>query len=104
MVVVVVTARSVFLVERFVPAGGSDEAAATRAERLAATLDRPDAPVRYLWSVRVPSDETWWCCFEAPDAATVADLNRRAGFPFDRISTAEFVPIAAPSAPTPQED
>jgi hypothetical protein len=85
-----------FLVERYVPAGRDLRDAVRRAARVAADLDRPDARVRYVWSARIAADETWLCCFEAPDAGVVADLNRRAAFPFDRISEADVVSTAAP--------
>ena len=86
-----------FLVERYVPAGRDLRDAVLRAARVAAELDRPDAPVRYVWSARIAADETWLCCFEAPDAGVIADLNRRAAFPFDRISEADVVLAAAPT-------
>ena len=80
-----------FVVERYVPADRDPREAVGRVERIAHEIDRPGHRVRYLWSVRIAADETWLCCFEAPDAGVVADLNRRASFPFDRISEAEFV-------------
>lgn len=83
-----------YLVERFVPASSDHRGAADRAQVLARSLHRSDAPVRYLWSARVIGDETWFCCFEAPDASLVADINRRAAFPFDRISEADIVVMA----------
>jgi hypothetical protein len=88
-----------FLVERYVPADRDLRDAVGRAARVAAELHRPDAPVRYLWSARIAADETWLCCFEAPDAGVVADLNRRAAFPFDRISEADVALAAAPPGP-----
>ena len=86
-----------FLVERYVPAGRDLRDAVRRAAAIAGEVSRPDAPVRYLWSARVPADETWLCCFEAPDAGVVVDLNRRAAFPFDRISEADLVETAPPA-------
>jgi hypothetical protein len=80
-----------FVVERYVPPDHDARSAVTRAARVAAEIDRPGHVVRYLWSVRLIADETWLCCFEAPDATVVADLNRRAAFPFDRITEAELV-------------
>jgi hypothetical protein len=92
-------AMATFLVERYVPAGRDLRDAVRRAARVAADLDRPDARVRYVWSARIAADETWLCCFEAPDAGVVADLNRRAAFPFDRISEADVALAAAPISP-----
>jgi hypothetical protein len=91
-----------FLVERYVPADRDLRDAVQRAVRVAAELDRHGAPVRYLWSARIAADETWLCCFEAPEAGVVADLNRRAAFPFDRISEADVVWTAAPLSPEDQ--
>jgi Nickel responsive protein SCO4226-like len=88
-----------FLVERYVPADRDLRDAVRRAVRVAEELDGADTPVRYLWSARIAADETWLCCFEAPDAGVVADLNRRAAFPFDRISRADVVWSASPTSP-----
>ena len=88
-----------FVVERYVPADRDLREAVGRAVTIAAELDRPGAAVRYLWSVRIATDETWLCCFEAPDAGIVADVNRRAAFPFDRISEADVIRTAAPATP-----
>ena len=90
---------AMYVVERYVPRDRDLRDAVRRAGEVAAELDRPGAPVRYLWSARIPVDETWLCCFEAPDAGVVADLNRRAGFPFDRISEADVVKSMSPSSP-----
>jgi len=90
------TPMATFLVERYVPADRDLRDAVRRAARIAEEIDRPEAPVRYVWSARIAADETWLCCFEAPDAGVVADLNRRAAFPFDRISEADVVLAAAP--------
>ena len=50
----------------------------------------PDA-VRYLGSTIVLNDEACFCQFDGPSEADVADLNRRAGLPFDRIVRAVIV-------------
>lgn len=80
-----------YLVERYAPAMVDRSGAVERVARLAAEARRAGSPVRYLWSARLAADETWLCLFEAPDAGTVADLNRRAAFPFDRISPVDLV-------------
>jgi hypothetical protein len=82
---------AIYLVERYAPATADRSGAVERVARLAAEARRAGSPVRYLWSARLAADETWLCLFEAPDAGTVADLNRRAAFPFDRISPVELV-------------
>ena len=80
-----------YLVERYAPAMADRSGAVERVARLAAETRHTGSPVRYLWSARLAADETWLCLFEAPDAGTVADLNRRAAFPFDRISQVDLV-------------
>ena len=80
-----------YLVERYAPTTADRSGAVERVARLAAEARRAGSQVRYLWSARIAADETWLCLFEAPDAGTVADLNRRAAFPFDRISPIELV-------------
>jgi hypothetical protein len=94
-----------YLVERYAPATADRSGAAERVARLAAEARHAGSPVRYLWSARLAADETWLCLFEAPDAGTVADLNRRAAFPFDRISPVDLVRGEENDAdPTPEED
>ena len=44
--------------------------------------------VRYLGSTIVLRDEACFCQFEGPSADAVAEVNRQAGLPFDRIVTA----------------
>jgi len=47
--------------------------------------------VRYLGSTIVLGDEACYCRFEGPSEAAVAEANRRAGLPFDRIVPAVTV-------------
>jgi hypothetical protein len=47
--------------------------------------------VRYLGSTVVLEDEACFCQFEGPTEAAVAEANRRAGLPFDRIVSAVTV-------------
>jgi hypothetical protein len=47
--------------------------------------------VEYLGSTIVPDDEACFCQFEAPLEEAVAEANRRAGIPFDRIVAAVAV-------------
>jgi hypothetical protein len=44
--------------------------------------------VRYLGSTIVLRDEACFCRFEGPSSDAVAEVNRRAGLPFDRIVAA----------------
>ena len=49
------------------------------------------APVRYLGSTIVISDDACYCKFEAPSPAAVIDVNSRVGLPVDRIVAAVAV-------------
>jgi hypothetical protein len=49
------------------------------------------AEVRYLGSTIVLRDEACFCRFEAPSSDAVAEVNRRAGLPFNRIVPAVTV-------------
>ena len=47
--------------------------------------------MRYLGSTIVLRDEACYCQFEGPSADAVAEVNRQAGLPFDRIVPAVTV-------------
>ena len=51
--------------------------------------------VRYLGSTIVPGDEACFCQFEGTSEAAVAEANKRAGVPFNRIVAAVAVPVAS---------
>ena len=42
-------------------------------------------PIRHLRSILIPDDEMCFHVFDAPSAASVSDVGRRAGIPFERI-------------------
>jgi hypothetical protein len=88
----------VYVVERYLP-GVSRNAL----ERELARLEQVTrgTPVRYLGSTIVPDDEACFCQFEGPSEEAVADANRRAGLPFDRIVTA--VAVVAATQPEGRE-
>ena len=69
-----------YLVERYLP--GRDRA---WLEEALARIPRDDADVSYLGSLYVPSDESCFCRFTAPDAESVRRLNELAGVPFARV-------------------
>jgi hypothetical protein len=79
----------VYLVERYLP-GLDERALRASLARLPATTK--GTPVRYLGSMIVPVDEACFCQFDAPSEDAVADANRRAGIPYDRIVAAVAVP------------
>ena len=73
-----------YLVERYLP--GRDRA---WLEEALARIPRDDADgVSYLGSLYVPSDESCFCRFTAPDAESVGRVNELAGVPFARIVAA----------------
>jgi hypothetical protein len=82
----------VFVVERYLPG-------LARSDLLheLATLERSQKlrdgarVVRYLGSTIVLGDEACYCRFEGPSEAAVAEANKRAGLPFDRIVPAVTV-------------
>ena len=72
----------VYVVERYLPG-------VSRAE-LERQLERLEhmtrgTQVEYLGSTLVPDDEACFCQFDGPSEEAIADANRRAGLPFDRI-------------------
>ncbi len=75
-----------YLVERYLPSPQLDDLAAAveRTARLAVKAGLKDGP-RYLSSTFVADEETCLCRFEALDREAVAEINRQADFPFDRI-------------------
>jgi Nickel responsive protein SCO4226-like len=87
----------VYLVERYLPGVPCDRlvtalgalADASRQMRSEGTC------VHYVCSTIVTADEACFCQFEGSSAAVVAELNRRAGLPFDRIVPALAV-VATP--------
>ena len=83
---------TIYLVERYLP--GRDRA---WLEEALARISSNDADVAYLGSLYVPSDESCFCRFTAPDAESVVRMNERAGVPFARIVAA--VELAQPSIP-----
>jgi len=82
----------VFVVERYLP-GLLRSDLLCRLSRLEWDEDRAEEPaeVRYLGSTIVLGDEACYCEFEGPSEAAVAEANRRAGLPFDRIVSAVTV-------------
>ncbi|PWU20189.1 MAG: DUF4242 domain-containing protein [Candidatus Rokuibacteriota bacterium] len=81
----------VYVVERYLPG-------LTRSDLLhgLSRVDRDSEQsdgqsVRYLGSTIVLADEACFCQFEGPSEEAVAEANRKAGLPFDRIVPAVTV-------------
>jgi hypothetical protein len=74
----------VYVVERYLP-GLSRSELLRGLSRLEQAVDGEPYGVRYLDSTIVLRDEACYCRFEGPTEAAIAEANRRAGLPFDRI-------------------
>ena len=76
----------VYVVERYLPGLAHSELlhGLCRLER-AEEEQREPHTVRYLGSTIVLGDDACFCQFEGPSEAAVAEANREAGLPFDRI-------------------
>jgi hypothetical protein len=76
-----------YLVEHYHP--GYDAAALRRAAarvRAVSAFTHEGAPLRYLGSTIVPTDEAFLSVFEAASDTAVREAFARAGVPFERIS------------------
>ena len=82
----------VYVVERYLP-GLLRSGLLRGLSRLEQLEDQTDEEqlVRYLGSTIVLKDEACFCQFEGPSEAAVAEANRIAGLPFDRIVPAVTV-------------
>jgi hypothetical protein len=89
----------VYVVERYLPGLDQDELRRSLGRLGGATdeLRAEGTEVRYLGSLIVPADEACFCQFEAPSEEAVAEANRRAGVPVNRIVAAVSVPAPAGS-------
>jgi hypothetical protein len=87
----------VYVVERYLPGlpPADLDRLLERLSRAARELEAEGTPVRYLGSTIVPDDEACFCQFEAPSEQAVAEVNRRADAPFDRIVSGLAVGSAA---------
>jgi hypothetical protein len=82
----------VYVVERYLP-GLLRSGLLRGLSRLQQLEDRAEEtpPVRYLGSTIVLKDEACFCQFDGPSEAAVAEANRRADLPFNRIVPAVTV-------------
>jgi len=70
---------SLYLVERYLPGAGHEDAAAA-ADRSAAAAE--GSAVRYIGTTYIPADEACFCEYEARSPEAVAQANERAELPF----------------------
>ena len=83
----------VYVVERYLSGLSRADllAGLARLEPVIEELRGEGAVVRHLGSTIVLGDEACFCEFDGPSEAAVAEANRRAGLPFDRIVSALLV-------------
>ena len=83
----------VYVVERYLPGLPRSDLlrGLSRLEPANAADGHGAGSVRYLGSTIVLRDEACFCQFEGPSADAVAEVNRQAGLPFDRIVPAVTV-------------
>jgi hypothetical protein len=84
----------VFIVERYLPAvrHGELAAAVDRDQRAAEGITAAGVPVRHLFTIYVPSDESCFSLFDAPSADALREAQDRAGIGFERIVEAVQLP------------
>ena len=83
-----------FLVELYlsrIGAGGL-EAAAARARAAGDEMTCEGEPVRYVRSIFVPEDETWFLLYDGPSAQAVEEAVARAALPCERVLEAVTQP------------
>jgi hypothetical protein len=83
----------VYVVERYLPGVSRSQLERSLGvlRRVTRELQKEGVDVRYLGSTIVLDDEACFCQFEGPSEAAVAEANRRARVPFDRIVPAVAV-------------
>ncbi len=81
----------VFMADRSLP--GITPAQLADAQRAAIDTSKKftakGKPVEYLRSMYVPEESHCMCLFKAADKATVEEVNKAAGIPYDRIIEAQ---------------
>jgi len=93
-----------YLVERYWPGVSRQDLIerVTRALRCAEDMRAAGAHVRYVEAMLIPSQDSVLCLFEADGPDAVADLNRLADLPFDRISLIDQLGVAALGKSAPE--
>jgi ribosomal protein S18 acetylase RimI-like enzyme len=82
-----------YMVERHLPDFPADQlpAAAAAAKEKAGELSAEGVDVRYLRSTYIPEGERCYCLFEGASVEAVAEVQRRAGLPYETIHNAAFL-------------
>ena len=84
---------SKFLVERYLPGLTPEQlgAAASAAKATTTSMTSEGTPVRYLRSTFIPGEDKCYCLFEGASSEAVAEVQRRAGLPYEKIHEAAFL-------------
>jgi hypothetical protein len=87
------TSVPTYLVERYWPGVTSELLleALNRGQSVMEQMRTEGTPVRALTSILIPAEEVVFSIYEGPSAATVRQLNDRAGIPVSRIVEAVMV-------------
>ena len=82
-----------YMVERHLPAFPPEQlpAAAAAAKEKSAELSAEGVDVRYLRSTYVPEGEKCYCLFEGVSSEAIAEVQKRAGLPYEKIHEAAFL-------------
>jgi uncharacterized protein DUF4242 len=77
-----------YMVERYLPGISEQELrqVCARARDVALAMSAEGAAVRHLATAFLAAEESVFCLFEAQSIDAVSEANRRAGFPFARIT------------------
>ena len=82
-----------YMVERHLPDFPPEQlpAAAAAAKQKSAELSAEGQDVRYVRSTFVPDGEKCYCLFEGASREAVAEVQTRAGLPYEKIHDAAFL-------------
>ena len=82
-----------YMVERHLPEFPPDQlsAAAAAAKAKSAELSSEGQDVRYVRSTYIPEGEKCYCLFEGASREAVAEVQKRAGLPYETIHEAAFL-------------
>ena len=82
-----------YMVERHLPDFPPDQlpAAAAAAKAKSAELSSEGQDVRYVRSTYIPEGEKCYCLFEGASREAVAEVQKRAGLPYETIHEAAFL-------------
>ena len=82
-----------YMVERHLPDFPPEQlpAAAAAAKQKSTELSAEGQEVRYVRSTYVPVGEKYYCLFEGASPEAIAEVQKRAGLPYEKIHDAAFL-------------